>query len=45
MANGAEKGKEESSLKSSKANIVTAAGDDNLKEIFHQIRISKKPVS
>lgn len=26
-------------------NLVTATGDDNLKEIFHQIRTSKTPVS
>ncbi|EYU38564.1 hypothetical protein MIMGU_mgv11b022432mg [Erythranthe guttata] len=52
MADGAEKVTEESSyntaplsLKTSKADVITAAGDDNLKEIFHQIRTSKNPVS
>ncbi|KAL9150036.1 hypothetical protein ABFS82_12G143500 [Erythranthe guttata] len=50
MADGAEKVTEESSyntaplsLKTSKADVITAAGDDNLKEIFHQIRTSKNP--
>lgn len=37
------KGVEES--KNRPGTLVTAAGDDNLKEIFHQFRTSKTPVS
>lgn len=31
--------------KNCKSNIVTATSDDNLKEIFHQIKASKKSVT
>lgn len=32
-------------LKNSKANLVTATGDNDLKEIFRQIKASKNPVT
>ncbi|KAL0333392.1 UNVERIFIED_CONTAM: Thioredoxin-like 3-3 [Sesamum angustifolium] len=41
------KGTEESSnlLRNSKGNLITAASDDNLNEIFRQLKTSKTPVS